>query len=831
MTDKSDQFRELPAIRSMLADPMKTSREIEDFKNRLKKWLDYSQLHQSIDNKLRISNDRYSEMLSSAIINNQRDYQDLSDNIENLQDTYQDVWWEMQWRLDDEIAEMQWLRKEMKIKNNIARRRVEQNEETNEYLDSIDQWTIATRRWIDQTNMSLEEMKNKISYDFSRTQNYLWSIESSAKRSAEFSYGTRIPEIKWIDELMENTDFEGKKTLLALYAKRLVDNGDDPTHPLYRVFSSYFDDYLRKNITSAEAKKICEEKKEKVAELEKEYIQQYDILEKEKLSKNHIFEELTPLRDKISKSSQWLITDEEIEFLDIYQEAKNAENITDLIHMWLLDDTTLEKLVRHQKIDTETTLELSRMLKMDEYGINPKLDLDGDIGRLWQLRAQTAIWNIWLKQRQTMLKSIEEWNKLTNISNELINTSNELTKITNEILLEVKNELWHALHNIWDVLQNIWDTITYWFNEITEWLENIRQVNENAFEELQLQTMLLEDIKNTLLNPLDTKANEFYTHWLYRAKLKNRKNAFDSFRKWLDEKSIHLWNLYGAGSAKKMLWEDKEAIKYFLSVYQILSYESKYEFASKIAFEIAKINVKYLRLKIAKTWLDQSISNDEWHMEAYLFKARLTKILGQKQEFETLLDKIYNKIVTVWKDFTVLENYEDILKYLHKPIDETICHEIRAWWTSQLLKILPRIDKIWYMDGTKTILWEVLLKNPMALKKSWIDVPEILQKDTSFFNKKYKEIALKQYSWANSKDLFALAYMWYQCIDDHILNQIIKIGLEFDIDYINLKNESDLQKKKVYIKNIKEKFYWLWGNAKYLLRDYLINSPNSLLNI
>lgn len=91
MTDKSEQFREIPAIRGMLADPMKTSREIEDIKNNLRRVPDYSQVSKAMDDKLMISNNRFSEMLSDSIINNQRDYQDLSYNIDNLNDTYQDI--------------------------------------------------------------------------------------------------------------------------------------------------------------------------------------------------------------------------------------------------------------------------------------------------------------------------------------------------------------------------------------------------------------------------------------------------------------------------------------------------------------------------------------------------------------------------------------------------------------------------------------------------------------------------------------------------------------------------------------------------------------------
>jgi len=76
-----------------------------------------------------------------------------------------------------------------------------------------------------------------------------------------------------------------------------------------------------------------------------------------------------------------------------------------------------------------------------------------------------------------------------------------------------------------------------------------------------------------------------------------------------------------------------------------------------------------------------------------------------------------------------------------------------------------------------------------------------------------------------------LAHIGYQYVDSTIINQIIDTGMNFDTDYINLKNESDIQKKKMYIKNIKDKIYLLGDNAKYMLRDYLVNTPDSLLNI
>ena len=845
MTDKSEQFREIPAIRGMLADPMKTSREIEDIKNNLRRVPDYSQVSKAMDDKLMISNNRFSEMLSDSIINNQRDYQDLSYNIDNLNDTYQDIWFEMQMRMEDEIEEMKWVKKQMQIKNNMAKKRIEQNEETNEYLDSIDQSMNDTRKWVDWTNRHLEEMKNNLNREFRKTQNYLSSLNVSNQnmnkfttRMAQVSYGTSIPEKKTIDELMKNTDYEWKKTLLALYAKNLVKKDTDNRSVLASIFRYRFIDYTSKDITSEQAIDIRANEQENIQELEEQYSYEYDILIKEKRSEDDILEKLAPLQKKISDMIEYLFTDEEIEFLDIYQEAKTAENIVDLINMWMIEDTTLEKLLRNQTITGESSLQIARIMKMDENGINPKIDLDGDVGKRQQLKAQTIQGNIALGQRQSMLEGISEWNQLTTITNDILlevknelSEWNELAKITNDILLEVKNELSEALYSIWDVLQNIWDTLIQWFSEISEELSSIRYVNQNILEELQQQTQLLEEINTNLLQPLDIKANEFYIHWVYWAKIKEWRNAFESFRKWLDEKSIHLWNLYWAGTAKMMLWEDKEAAKYLLRSYKVAKEDSKHEIVSKIALDIAKINTKYLRLKLAKRRLNESIRSDKWNMEAFLLKARITKMLGQKKEFEELLQIMYNEIICEWNDKNIPKNYADIFKYFHKPIDITTKEEIIAWWTSKLIKIMSRVENIWYRKWAETILWEILFKNPWAVKKSWTNIGLILTSNKALFTKEYKEFVQKDYVWWKSIDLFTLAYLGYQYIDFGIIRNVIKKGLEFDEDYINLKNAHDIQSKKIHLQKIKIKIYALWDNAKYMLRDYVINNPGSLLNI
>lgn len=74
----------------------------------------------------------------------------------------------------------------------------------------------------------------------------------------------------------------------------------------------------------------------------------------------------------------------------------------------MIEDTTLEKLLRNQTITGESSLQIARIMKMDENGINPKIDLDGDVGKRQQLKAQTIQGNIALGQRQSMLEGISE---------------------------------------------------------------------------------------------------------------------------------------------------------------------------------------------------------------------------------------------------------------------------------------------------------------------------------------------------------------------------------------------------------------------------------------
>ena len=240
-----------------------------------------------------------------------------------------------------------WILQETRINRKIGNVGIIQREEIKDKLDTIDDSVVG---WFDAANENLEYIGDTLSDGFDKTNENLENIRSSFKRTAEVSYGIRLPEEKKLNELMENSGIVWKKTLLALYAKGLVDDGDDSENPLYRTFSDYFHDHLRSGTTSEEARKI---RKEKTATLDK-LKEQYALVDKENSPSKD--EDLNSLRDQMRETQKWLISEDEIELLDIYRKAKSADDVKDLIGMWFLDDATLENLVRHQKVDGETSL-------------------------------------------------------------------------------------------------------------------------------------------------------------------------------------------------------------------------------------------------------------------------------------------------------------------------------------------------------------------------------------------------------------------------------------------------------------------------------------------
>jgi len=115
---------------------------------------------------------------------------------------------------------------------------------------------------------------------------------------------------------------------------------------------------------------------------------------------------------------------------------------------------------------------------------------------------------------------------------------------------------------------------------------------------------------------------------------------------------------------------------YLIKAYKVALKEGKHEFCSKIAFDIAKVETRNLSFKKAKYRLDESIENSTSSIESYLLKARICKSLLQKEEFETLINIIYQKIVNQDKEFSLSVNYKDILKYIYAPTNNLVEKEI-----------------------------------------------------------------------------------------------------------------------------------------------------------
>lgn len=782
-----------------------------------------------------------------------------------------------------------WILQETRLNRKIGNVGIVQREDIKNKLDTIDDSLVE---WFDATNSNLEYISDKLSDGFDTTNENLGQIHAFNQRIWEISYGIRLPEEKKLSELMENAGSAWKKTLLALYAKGLVDNGDDSENALYRVFSSYFHEHLRKGTTSEEAREIREEKTEALERLHEEY----SLVDSKKSASKE--DDLRVLRDKMSEVQKWLISEDEIELLDVYREAKKADNVKDLIRMWFLDDETLENLVRHQKVDGETSLELSRMLKVDENGVNPKLDLDGDAGRNWHLRAQTMQWNIALKQRGIMIQNLEniweylqqtnvwidyvnsnlesisgqmdeqnwylydirdahnetnslldqsnalseeqnflirESNALSMESNSLLEEWNSLSRMTNQLLAGIGNQIAFTWAQIVQVLEDVGEMIVSGFEATLDVLHDMHLTDQAILQELHQQSQVLHSIDKKLARPLDTQANEYFIYgmemlWATKHPSKeDRTAALESFENWLKLRNTHLLNLYGAWTASKNIWKYKKSASYLDRAYKIACKANDDSLAKNIAMDLAKIHTKHLNLKIAKFRLDEVISHDAEYMEAYLLKARITNILHQKEESEVLLNILYRKIIQWDKKVTLTGNYEDVLKYIYKPATDFIDQQIQTWVLTKLLDILPNLQSIWHKDAVKTIISSVLFHYPQKLFAVVIDVQAIIREHKDFFIPLYQECAVKKFTGWNSKDFFAVAYLWYGSIDFGILDSLMMVWLRYDMDYIALKNAPSPEKSKVYKTNLQNKIYALWPSAKYMLRDYLKAHPDSLL--
>ncbi len=969
MTDKSEKFRDIPAIRGMLADPMRTSRKIEEFGDKLSKKLD----EVPWSNNLMISNDRFSDMLSDAIRNNQREYDSLSDNIENLWDTYEDIWWELQSSMYDAIDEIQWIRKQMQIKNDIAKKSMEQGNITNTYLDNIDQgidqtnrWINYTNRWIDHTNSKLGTIDSDMNQGFNQVWRWLnkisWWIEDLTWVNT-VQYGSNVLKKtnKNIIHLAQQYGRPMKKTLMALFAKNYLQEWNIQTlssmtwewHPGLEYYLNLWmtsnevenlkKQYgIEKNVLSQmeqeinnelsleklnkDRENLFDEKARILSGYEEKYKEDKGIRKNESLSTRQsievmkmagnsvkdIVEKIKINGEEIQKAKirhfeldqdikirkQTLqLTDEEIELIDIYQKSVWTRDMAELTNRWLMDENFLEILSKNMELTGEWSLELVHRMTLDENWVNPTFEHDGDVGRWQQLKAQTIQWNISLRQRWFIIKGLEnigdslqqtnkwianihmdlqqtnEWIDNVNINLEYMNNQlgeaneylfnlvesgeetnslliegnqvlgewNELSRITNQILVGIGWQIVNTWMQITEVLENIGDAIVVGFNQTLDVLQNIQEINQGIqfinqemLQELYKQSSILLSIDQRLTKPLDIQANEYFmygTEMLGTQENPSKQDrivALESFENWLKLRNTHFLNLYGAWTALRNLGKEKRAAAYLERAYKFAKKPENISLAKTIAMDIAKIYIKYLELKIAKHWLDEVIVHDIEDLEAYLLKARITNVLDQKEEFKGLLDTIYHKIIEWSTKPTLTGNYQDVLKYLYKPATDLVDQHIQKWVLAKLLNILPSLQSIWHKDAVKTVISSVLFHYPQKLFSIGIDVQAIISNHKDYFLPLYQEYADKKFAGWNSKDFFAVAYLWYGSIDFDYLDRLIAVWFEYDLDYIALKNDSS-EKNKVHKTNLQNKIYALWPSAKYMLRDYLKNHPDSLL--
>lgn len=381
----------------------------------------------------------------------------------------------------------------------------------------------------------------------------------------------------------------------------------------------------------------------------------------------------------------------------------------------------------------------------------------------------------------------------------------------------------------------IWNTLISWFNNTIDeliniqkiWIQNIH-INQEMLEELRKQTIELEKINEKLLMPWEIRSNEHFKVWMHRIEIKNWKRSLEEFEKWIIQKNDHLFNLYGAWLSSNFLWKTKQSIIYFTDAYDIAIDKWNYKLAWDIAFDTAKLHIKNLNLIEGKTRLDKTIENNMSNVEAYFLKARICNLLNQNWEFELLINVIFNKIINDWVNFNLKENYEDILEYLYKPTNDIVNEEIQAWLTKKLLEMLPKLESIWHNDAIKNILSYIVFQQPYALSKSWINISDILKNNKDFFEKKYEEFLNKDLYGGNPQKILMIAYLWYKIINFDILKKVIDKSFSIDLNYIDLKNTNNKEEKEKNKKILTDKFYEIWKNWKYMLRDYLKYTPDSL---
>ncbi|MFZ2151115.1 MAG: hypothetical protein WAZ12_05335 [Candidatus Absconditicoccaceae bacterium] len=430
-----------------------------------------------------------------------------------------------------------------------------------------------------------------------------------------------------------------------------------------------------------------------------------------------------------------------------------------------------------------------------------------------------------------------EENGLLQQSNFLSEESNNLIRISNQVLANISREVVTTKEQLIYALDIIGNTIVLGFNRTLEELKNIQiigiqniQVNQEILEELKKQSAELEKINEKLLTPLEIKSNEHFKNGLSRVEIGNRKRALESFEKGIDNKNNHLFNLYGAGLASSSLGKSKESKVYFIDAYTVAIKAGSYKFASEIAFDISKLYIKNLKLSEGKKWLNETIGNNIDFIEAYFLKARICKLLAQESEFELLINIIFNKIIEDGGNFNLKENYQDILEYIYQPTSDIIDQEIQNGLKQKLFKLLPRLEAIGHQDAIKNIVSHMLFIDPIGLNDAGINIKNVLQNNKEFFQEEYKEFSQKIFHGGQSIKFFMITCLGHKIIDQTIINKIIKVGLSFDLDYIDFKHTKVVDEKRSQKQNLINKIYSLDKSAKYMLRDYLKDNANSPLN-
>lgn len=311
-----------------------------------------------------------------------------------------------------ELDGIMWIMQETRINRKIGNISILQRKKINENLenidDSINEWfeEVSQQIWIwnkklDKIDKSLHQLDKSIIDAKIETNENLMKINESMYTIWSFTYGINFPEERKLIDLVKDFWPEGKKTLLSLYAKWIIDESSRST--LWQLFSPAFFNSL--STKGQNVLDIQNDRKNKIVEI------QNQIKNLWKGKSPDIEKKRNQYQSELDGLQQTVMNKEDLEYRDIYQKASEANNINELIEWGFLDDDVLELLIRNQKLDGQTSLDLARIINVDENGINPKLTLDGDVWRWQQLKAQTIQWNIALKQRWMMLDELGNVNE------------------------------------------------------------------------------------------------------------------------------------------------------------------------------------------------------------------------------------------------------------------------------------------------------------------------------------------------------------------------------------------------------------------------------------